>query len=76
MRLETLRSGGKGGQNVNKVETGVRAVHGPTGLAVVSTQAGSQHMNKRLDLDRLEHIRLERRGAVRTYVGTDFRRVE
>lgn len=71
MRFETLRSGGKGGQNVNKVETGVRAVHVPTGLAVVSTQARSQHINKRLDLDRLE-----RGGAGRTYVGTDFRRVE
>ena len=33
MRFETLRSGGKGGQNVNKVETGVRAVHVPTGLS-------------------------------------------
>ena len=76
MRVETFRSGGKGGLNVNKVETGVRAVHVPTGLAVVSTQARSQHMNKRLDLDRLEHTRLERGGAVRTYVGTDFRRVE
>ena len=43
----------------------------PTGLAVVSTQAKSQHINKRLDLDRLE-----RGGAGRTYVGTDFRRVE
>lgn len=71
MRFETLRSGGKGGQNVNKVETGVRAVHVPTGLAVVSTQARSQHIKKRLDLDRLE-----RGGAGRTYVGTDFRRVE
>lgn len=71
MRFETLRSGGKGGQNVNKVETGVRAVHVPTGLAVVSTQARSQHINKRLDLDRLE-----RGGAGRTYVGMDFRRVE
>ena len=56
---------------MNKVETGVRAVHVPTGLAVVSTQARSQHINKRLDLDRLE-----RGGAGRAYVGTDFRRVE
>ena len=34
VRFETFRSGGKGGQNVNKVETGVRVVHIPTGIAV------------------------------------------
>lgn len=53
VRFETFRSGGKGGQHVNKVETGVRAVYVPTGLAVVSTQARSQQLNKRLALDRL-----------------------
>jgi len=37
VRFETFRCGGQGGQNVNKVETGVRAIHVPTGLAVVST---------------------------------------
>lgn len=46
VRIETFRSGGKGGQHVNKVETGVRAVHIPTGLAAVSTDARSQQMNK------------------------------
>lgn len=96
VRFETFRSGGKGGQHVNKVETGVRCVHLPTGLAVTSTQARSQHRNKQLALDRLcqllaqqnardeaalracqrlEHTRLERGGAVRTYEGMDFRRV-
>lgn len=53
VRFETFRSGGKGGQNVNKVETGVRAVHIPTGISVVSTEARSQHMNKRIALNRL-----------------------
>lgn len=53
VRFETFRSGGKGGQNVNKVETGVRVVHIPTGIAVVSTEARSQHMNKQLALNRL-----------------------
>ena len=53
VRFETFRSGGKGGQHVNKVETGVRAVYIPTGQAVVSTEARSQHMNKKIALDRL-----------------------
>lgn len=53
VRFETFRSGGKGGQHVNKVETGVRAIHIPTGLAVTSTEARSQHMNKKLALNRL-----------------------
>lgn len=53
VRFETFRSGGKGGQNVNKVETGVRVIYIPTGLAVVSTQARSQQMNKKLALNRL-----------------------
>ena len=53
VRFETFRSGGKGGQHVNKVETGVRAIHLPTGLAVSATQARSQHMNKKLALNRL-----------------------
>ena len=53
VRFETFRSGGKGGQHVNKVETGVRAIYLPTGLAVVSTEARSQGMNKRIALNRL-----------------------
>lgn len=53
VRFETFRSGGKGGQNVNKVETGVRVIHLPTGISVVSTEARSQHMNKRLAMNRL-----------------------
>lgn len=53
VRFETFRSGGKGGQHVNKVETGVRAIYLPTGLSTVSTQARSQHMNKKLALNQL-----------------------
>jgi peptide chain release factor len=56
VRFETFRSGGNGGQNVNKVETGVRAVHIPTGLAVVCTEARTQHLNKKLALSRLSDI--------------------
>lgn len=60
VRFETFRSSGKGGQNVNKVETGVRVVHIPTGIAVVSTEARSQHMNKQIALNRLCDILADR----------------
>jgi peptide chain release factor len=56
IRFDTFRSGGKGGQNVNKVESGVRATYVPLGISAVSTDERSQYMNKKLALERLNKL--------------------
>ena len=56
IRFERFHCGGKGGQNVNKVETGVRLVHIPTGITVTSTAERSQLLNKKDALEKLATI--------------------
>ena len=62
-KFETFRSGGKGGQNVNKVETGIRIIHLPTGIKVECTEERSQYLNKRKGLCRLQTILLAQQKA-------------
>lgn len=60
IRFERFHSGGKGGQNVNKVETGVRLIHIPTGITVTSTSERSQYANKKDALEKLKVILSQR----------------
>jgi ribosome-associated protein len=61
-RVETFRSGGKGGQHQNTTDSGVRLVHLPTGVRTESRTDRSQHRNKAIALERLRR-KLEQRNA-------------